>query len=162
MEKKVLKISVIASIIVLLIILVILLLIITNVNKEKNNTIEPKIVSNEEEKTKKIYDKSVYTEKNGVFYTSSGEPAEGIDFQYNDIPDEVLKYIKDTKAFYATMRTYAFSYGFSKKANSATYSRYEYQETTNRLAIEFLLNDESKTKFVAIVDLKNNTIQISY
>ncbi len=93
MEKKVLKISVIASIIVLLIILVILLLIITNVNKEKNNTIEPKIVSNEEEKTKKIYDKSVYTEKNGVFYTSSGEPAEGIDFQYNDIPDEVLKYI---------------------------------------------------------------------
>lgn len=162
MERKVLKISIIVSIIVLSILIVILLLIITKGNKEKNNTIEPKISSNEEEKTKKIYDTSVYAEKNGTFYTSSGEPADGIDFQYNGIPDEVLKYIKDTDAFYATMRTYAFSYGFSKKANSATYSRHEFQEETNRLAIEFLLDDGNKTKFITIINLENNTIQISY
>ena len=161
MDKKNLKIVIIVSIIILLLLLVMILLVITKSIKDNNSVVEPKIVSKNEE-SNTSYDTSVYTEKNGIFYTSSGEPAGGIDFQYNGIPDEVIKYVKDTNAFYATMRTYAFSYGFSQKANSATYSRYEYQEETNRLAIEFLLDDESKTKFIAVVDLKNNTIQISY
>lgn len=161
MERKKLKVVIFVSIIVLFILLAMILLIITKINKENNNTIEPKVVS-KDEKSNTIYDTSVYAEKNGTFYTSSGEPADGIDFQYNGIPDEVLKYVKDTNAFYTTMRTYAFSYGFSKKANSATYSKHEYQEETNRLAIEFLLDDENKTKFIAIVNLENNTIQISY
>lgn len=161
MERKKLKVVIFVSIIVLFILLAMILLIITKINKENNNTIEPKVVS-KDEKSNIIYDTSVYAEKNGTFYTSSGEPADGIDFQYNGIPDEVLKYIKDTDAFYATMRTYAFSYGFSKKANSATYSRHEFQEETNRLAIEFLLDDGNKTKFITIINLENNTIQISY
>lgn len=162
MDKKKLKIVIIVLIIILWILLVMILLIIRKINNDNNNAIEPKIASNNEEKTNKNYDPSVYSEKNGVFYTSSGEPASGINFQYNGIPNEVLKYVKDKDAFYATMKTYAFSYGFSQKANSASYSRYEYQEETNRLAIEFLLDDISKTKFIAIINLENNTIQISY
>lgn len=161
MERKKLKVVIIVSIIVLLTLVAILILIITKISKDNNNALEPKVVR-KDEKSNTSYDTAVYVEEGGAFYSSSGEPADGVDFECYGIPDEVLKYIKDIKAFYATIRTYAFSYGFNKKAKSATYSRHEYQEETKKLAIEFLLDDGNKTKFITIINLENNTVQISY
>ena len=160
MNKKVIKIIIFFLIIVLLIILGIILFIIFNKNDDEIEVEKTTEIS--QNNNNNNYDKSVYTEKNGVLYTSSGEPSNGINFEYIGIPNEVLEYLRDTKSFYATMKTYAFSYGFFQKANSASYIRHEYQQETNRLAIEFVLNDENKMKFIAIINLKNQTIQISY
>ena len=154
---------IIIALITLLIILFITLLIIifnitnknNNINENNNNLLQNENIVNQD------YDQNVYYEENGVVYSSSGEPRDGIDFELKGIPDGVFnQYIKDKKSFYATMNTYAFAYGFYKKANIATYNRYEYQKESNRLAIEFILNDDVKTTFVAIVNLKDETIEI--
>ena len=153
---------IIIALITLLIILFITLLIIifnitnknNNINENNNNLLQNENIVNQD------YDQNVYYEENGVVYSSSGEPRDGIDFELEGIPDEVFSFIKDQNAFYATMNTYAFAYGFYKKANIATYNRYEYQKESNRLAIEFILNDDVKTTFVAIVNLKDETIEI--
>ena len=161
MNKKVIKIIILFLIIVLLITLGIILFIIFDKNDDEIEVEKAKTTEISQNKHDN-YNKSVYTEKNGVLYTSSGEPSDGINFEYIGIPNEVLEYIKDAKSFFATMKTYAFTYGFCQKANSATYSRHEYQQETNRLAIEFLLNDENKMKFIARINLENQTIQLSY
>lgn len=157
MRNKRIIIALIALLIILFVTLLIIIFNIINKNKEIYN--EDNLLQNENI-VNQDYDANVYYEENGVVYSSSGEPRDGIDFELKGIPDEVLRFIKDRKAFYATMNTYAFSYGFYKKANIATYNRYEYQKESNRLAIEFFLNDDVKTIFVAIVNLKDETIEI--
>ena len=157
MRNKKIIIALIALLISLFIVILIIIFNIINKNKEiykENNLVQNENIVNQD------YDQNVYYEENGVVYSSSGEPRDGIDFELEGIPDEVFSFIKDQNAFYATMNTYAFAYGFYKKANIATYNRYEYQKESNRLAIEFILNDDVKTTFVAIVNLKDETIEI--
>ncbi|HCC04523.1 MAG TPA: hypothetical protein DEP51_06730 [Clostridiales bacterium] len=157
MRNKKIIIALIALLISLFIVILIIIFNIIKKNKEiykENNLLQNENIVNQD------YDQNVYYEENGVVYSSSGEPRDGIDFELEGIPDEVFSFIKDQNAFYATMNTYAFAYGFYKKANIATYNRYEYQKESNRLAIEFILNDDVKTTFVAIVNLKDETIEI--
>ena len=160
MRNKRIIIALIALLIMLFVTLLIIIFNIINKNKHNNNQDENDIIIQNENIVNHDYDENVYYEENGVVYSSSGEPRDGIDFELQGIPDEVFRFIKDRKAFYATMNTYSFAYGFYKKANIATYNRYEYQKESNRLAIEFILNDDIKTTFVAIVNLKDETIEI--
>ena len=162
MRNKRIIIALIALLIMLFVTLLIIIFNIINKNKHNNNQNENEndIIIQNENIVNHDYDENVYYEENGIHYSTSGEPKDGIDFELKGIPDEVFKFIKDQNAFYATMNTYAFAYGFYKKANIATYNRYEYQKESNRLAIEFILNDDIKTTFVAIVNLKDETIEI--
>lgn len=161
MRNKRIIIALIALLIMLFVTLLIIIFNIINKNKHNNNQDENDIIIQNENIVNHDYDENVYYEENGVVYSTSGEPKDGIDFELKGIPDGVFnQYIKDKKSFYATMNTYAFAYGFYKKANIATYNRYEYQKESNRLAIEFILNDDIKTTFVAIVNLKDETIEI--
>lgn len=112
--------------------------------------------------TNQEYDKYIYYENEGKLYTTSGEPADGIDFEIKGIPNEVLKFFSDIDAFYNTVKSYVYSYGFYDKAKMATYSRYEYQEDTNKLAIEFILDDSENTKIVFIIDIFKNSVEFYY
>ena len=161
MKEKKIRIIIIVLLILLIILLAIIFKIIQLINIDKNPNKTQENITVENETSISDYDKNVYYEENGVIYSTSGEPKDGIDFELEGIPDEVFnQYIKDKKSFYATIETYAFSYGFYKKANIATYNRYENEQKTNRLAIEFVLNDTDKTKCIAIVNLNENTIEI--
>lgn len=158
MRNKKIIIALIALLISLFIVILIIILNIINKNKEiykENNLLQNENIVNQD------YDQNVYYEENGVVYSSSGEPKDEINFKLEGIPDEIFnKYIKDKESFYSTMKTYVFSYGFNKKANTAKYNRFEYQKESNRIAIEFILDDNAKTTFVAIVNLKDETIEI--
>ena len=150
----------------LLIILCILLVMIFNLLRTKKNdnikNAEKNITQIEQniEYNNNSYDNSVYYEENGIVYSTSGEPKDGIDFTFINIPQEVLSYINDTQSFYNTLKVYAASNELDKKANKAMYKRHEYQQESNRLAISFILENNEKTEIVFIVNLNDNTIDI--
>lgn len=162
---KVKKIIIICMILLLIILSILLVMIlhllrtqkIDNINNVENN-ITP--IEQDTEYSNNSYDNSVYYEQDGMIYSTSGEPKDGIDFEIKDVPDEVFRFIKDKKAFYATMKTYAISYGFDQKADIAIYNRHEVNQNLNKLAIEFMLDDDDKTSFVAMVNLTDETIEI--
>ena len=153
-------------VICMIFLLIILLVIILNLLNIKNNEIIKDAEKSSTESEQNIeydnnsYDSSVYYEENGVIYSTSGEPKDGIDFTFVNIPQEVLNYLNDTQSFYNTLKVYAFSNELDKKANKAVYERYEYQQESNRLAIAFILDNSEKTEIVFIVNLNDNTIEI--
>ena len=112
--------------------------------------------------TNQEYDKSIYYENEGKLYTTSGEPADGIDFEFRGVPEEVTKYISDIESFYNTVKVYVFSYGLNENAKIATYSRFEFDIKTNRLAIAFILDDTKKTQMVVILNLDTNIVEVSF
>lgn len=153
-------------VICMIFLLIILLVIILNLLNIKNNEIikDAEKSSTESEQNMEYdnnsYDSSVYYEENGVIYSTSGEPKDGIDFTFVNIPQEVLNYLNDIQSFYNTLKVYAFSYGLDKKTNKAVYKKHEYQQETNRLGIEFILENSEKTEIVFIVNLNDNTIDL--
>ena len=161
MKEKKIRIIIIILLILLIILLAIIFKIIQLINIDKNSNKTQENITVENETSISDYDKNVYYEENGVIYSTSGEPKDGIEFEVEGIPDEVFnKYIKDKKSFYATIETYAFSYELYKKANIATYNKHEYEQKTNRLAISFVLENSEKTEIVFIVNLNDNTIEL--
>ena len=168
--KKLIIISLIILLILLFTIIIILLKNNSGITVREPNVVDSNIeenknsVSNENSKNPTIedYDKNVYYEKDGKLYTTSGEPAEGINLEIKGIPQNVLDYIEDVNALYNTIKVYVYPYAAENNVKVVTYSRYEYQKETNRLAIAFLLDDSKKTQIIIIVNLNNNTAEISY
>lgn len=158
--KRIIEILIIISIILFIFLLIILFNIINNTNNDDDTLIQEEIQNTIDNIDHNDYDNSVYYEQNGILYSTSGEPKDGIDFEIKNVPDEVFNYIKNEKAFYATIRTYAFTYRFYKNANIAEFNRYEYNKELDKLAIEFTLNDDKKTKFISMVNLKDETMEI--
>ena len=81
--KKILIIPVvllIALLIMLFVTLLIIIFIIINKNKDNNKQNENDIIIQNEGVANQDYDKNVYYEENGILYSTSGEPKDGIEF----------------------------------------------------------------------------------
>ena len=88
-----------------------------SINKNEESEIEigqEKISKNEiNTQNEKFNNDSLYFEKNGKYYTTSGEPADGIDFEIIGVPEQIKNYISDIESFYNTVKVYIFSYGLN-------------------------------------------------
>lgn len=167
--KKIKKIIIVMILILLIILLGLMFILYKNISTNRTIDSEINVIKNQDNKKDSnketentSINSNIYFEKNGKLYTTSGEPAEGIDFEIRGVPEDVTNYISDVKAFYNTIKEYIFSYGLSEKAKVATYKRYEYQQESQRLGILFTLDDNKNSEVIFILNLNTNTVDISF
>lgn len=79
--------------------------------------------------------------------------------EINGITDDISKHIKNREEFNKELTKYVFDNGLSN-ANSMEVQKYEYQESTDRLAIIFVLDNPDEDKLRVIIN-SNGNIDIS-
>lgn len=121
-------------------------------NATSNSTQNDTITANSSAMNNVIGEKD--TNETDIYFA---EPNYSIEI--NGITDDISKHIKDQDEFNKELTKYVFDNGLSN-ANSMEVQKYEYQESTDRLAIIFILDNSARNRLRVIIN-SNGNIDIS-
>ncbi len=137
-----------------------------NENKNDSNVVNDNVtlgnqVENEQQ--------NAMTEDEYIDFYGDGEQIENMEytpeqlnnfsFELQGMTDDILRYITDIEKFNQNIKEYIYKHGLVD-ATIGTVSKYEYQESTNRLGIIFDLNNPSNDKLLVIINA-NGSIDIT-
>lgn len=132
---------------------------VINGNILNNNSITSGNVTNNQindEDTNYVF----YNEEETATNEYNRERLNNFEFEVIGIPDSVKSYITDINEFNITIKEYVYLHGLVE-ATSAEFQKYQIQEETNRLGIVLRLNDSNSVSLLVIVNLNDQSIEVS-